>query len=106
MKPKLRHFLWKYMHDWFPTNCVKRKRGVRCKEICRRYGLKLESREHLFFHCEESKPIWKLALIKWEREQHLRGNFETWWKAINERQKKRGPDLESKKCLAIPRVEV
>lgn len=68
VKPKLKHFLWKCIHDWLPTNCAIRRREVRCDETCRRCGMDRESREHLFFHYEDSMLIWKLAPIRWDRQ--------------------------------------
>lgn len=97
MKPKLKHFLWKCMHNWLPTNGVVKKRGVNCEEICKRCGLDKESREHLFFHCQESKLIWKLAPIKWTKQQPLTGNFVEWWKAINNAVK----DEQGKKAVEL-----
>lgn len=82
VKMKLKHFLWKCIHSWLPTNEAVRKRGVKCDTICRRCEMSSESKEHIFFQCPESMFVWKLAPISWEHFSHLIGNFEDWWNMI------------------------
>lgn len=83
VKPKLKHFLWKCIHNWLATNSAVRERGVMLDEVCRRCGRDKEIQEHLFFHCEESTLIWKLSPVKWDGFQYLTGSFEDWWRAIS-----------------------
>lgn len=56
VKPKLKHFLWKCLHNWIATGCALQKRGMEIDKICRRCGAHQQTREHLFFHCHS--PNW------------------------------------------------
>lgn len=64
VKPKLKYFLWKCIHDWLASNTAIKKRGVMIDEICRRSGMEKESMKHHFFHCKNSMLICKFALVK------------------------------------------
>lgn len=57
IKPKLKHFLWRCLHDWLATGSTIQKRGMTVDGTCRRCGLAEETREHMFFHCSESVII-------------------------------------------------
>lgn len=65
-KPKLKHFLWKCLHNWLATRCTMVRIGMKVDEMCKRCGMKKETREQLFFHCHESALIWKLELVSWD----------------------------------------
>lgn len=71
VKLKMKHFLWKCIHNWLATGTTVKPRGMGIDETCKRCGLATESREHLFFHCQESALIWKLAPVSWEGIQNL-----------------------------------
>lgn len=79
---KLKHFLWRCIHGWLDTASVVKGRGIPAYDICCRYGLVSETREHLFFHCMEFALIWKLAPIQWDGLHQLTWSFVDWWRAI------------------------
>lgn len=83
IKPKLKHFLWRCLHNWLATSQVVRKRGLEIDTICRKCGAEKETREHLFFHCHESALIWKLAPVGWDGLQQYTHSFEAWWKMLS-----------------------
>lgn len=56
-----------------------------------------ETREHLFFHYEQSMLIWKNAPVKWDKFVHLTDSFGDWWKAIN----KERQDSQVKKGIEL-----
>lgn len=58
IKPKLRHFLWKCLHNWLGTGVAVRGRGMIVDDVCKRCREGKETREHLFFYCHESALIW------------------------------------------------
>lgn len=82
IKPKLKHFMWRCLHDWLTTGCAIKRRGIEADDICKRCGVATETREHLFFHCQESIHIWKLAPLNWEGLQYSTDSFEDWWKRL------------------------
>lgn len=82
IKLKLKHFLWRCIHNWLATGSVVKGRGMAVDAICRRCGLAEETREHLFFQCMDSAVIWKLAPLSWESLQGGTNSFEDWWKYI------------------------
>lgn len=61
VKPKLKHFLRRCLHNWLATIAVIQDKGMAVDAICRRCGAEKETREHLFFHYSESAVIWKLT---------------------------------------------
>lgn len=63
VKPKLKHFLWRALHNWVATGSAIKNRGIEVDVICKRCGMDQETQEHLFFHCEEAALVWKLAPI-------------------------------------------
>lgn len=83
IKPKLRHILWRCLHNWLATGHATKKRGMEVDDICRRCGMESETREHLLFHCQESILIWKLVHIKWDGINHLIDLFEDWWGTVS-----------------------
>lgn len=83
VKPKVKIFLWKCLHDWLATNMAIQKKGMQVDETCRRCGLAKESREYIFFHCVDFVLIWKLAPVSWERFHHLIDPFVHWWRSIS-----------------------
>lgn len=82
VKPKLKHFLWKCLHNWLAIGKAIKRRGLHIDEVCHRCGMEIETREHLLFQCQESKLIWKHAPVCWEGIHDLTVSFEEWWKAI------------------------
>lgn len=82
VKPKLKHFLWKCLHNWVATGTAIRRRGLGSDDICHRCGLEAETMEHLFFRCPESMIIWKLAPVSWDGSQCPTVSFEEWWKSL------------------------
>lgn len=60
-------------------------------ETGRRCMMEKESTEYLFFHCDDSSLIWKLAPVKWDKYQHLNGSFVDWWKAVSQAGQDRQP---------------
>lgn len=82
VKPKLKHFLWKCLHNWLAMGSVMKRRGLRIDETCKRCGLGEETIEHLFFQCHESSLIWKLAPVGWDGILNQTATFDDWWRAI------------------------
>lgn len=82
IKPKLKHFLWRCLHNWLATGGAIRQRGMEMDDVCKRCGLAKETRDHMFFQCPDSLLVWKLAPLNWEGIQHLTDSFEAWWKSI------------------------
>lgn len=82
VKPKLKHFLWRSIHNWLATGSAVRVRGTEIDDTCRRCGLEEETRKHIFFHCQESQLVWKLAPVSWEGILRTTEHFEDWWMSL------------------------
>lgn len=83
VKTKLKHFLWRCIHNWLATSSVIKQRGMVVDDICKRCEAGIETREHLFFfHYDASAEIWKLAPLSWEGVQAQTSSFEEWWRRI------------------------
>lgn len=57
VKPKLKNFLWCVIHGWIATSSTIRNREMVVDAICKRCEMAQETREHLFFHCEEAALV-------------------------------------------------
>lgn len=82
VKPKLKHFLWRCIHNWLATGSAVRKGRMEVDDTCRRCGFEKKIREQLSFHCPESSLIWKVAPISQEGIHRLIDSFEEWWMTI------------------------
>lgn len=51
VKPKLKHFLWRCLHNWLAVDSTVKVRGMEIDETCKRCGMGKETREHIFFNC-------------------------------------------------------
>lgn len=87
IKAKLKHFLWRCVHNWLATGEALKGRGMDIDDRCKRCGLETETREHLMFHCPESELIWKLAPLRWDRMLDHTYSFEDWWRSLSSAQK-------------------
>lgn len=56
--PKLKYFLWKAATNSLPTGENLRKRGLLADTACSRCG-EPETLDHILFHCEFAKEVWK-----------------------------------------------
>lgn len=61
IKKKVQHFIWKVCHNRIPVNVNLNKREVDINKTCKLCRDDPETIEHMFFHCERTKLIWKLA---------------------------------------------
>uniref|UniRef100_A0A803NGM9 CCHC-type domain-containing protein n=1 Tax=Cannabis sativa TaxID=3483 RepID=A0A803NGM9_CANSA len=60
--PKIKHFVWKLVYNWIPTNANLAKRGVDVDNICVRCsGHVVETAAHALWECKRSKEIWALG---------------------------------------------
>lgn len=66
IKKKIQHFIWRVCHNRIPVNSSLRKRGIELDKSCRFCGEGREIVEHLFFHFDQAKTIWKLTPVQWE----------------------------------------
>lgn len=82
IKPKLKHFLWRVLHNWLAIGSVVKERWMNVDDTCRRCELAKETREHLFFHCTDSALVWKVAPLSWIGIHKLTASFEDWWKIV------------------------
>ncbi|XP_027157869.1 uncharacterized protein LOC113759492 [Coffea eugenioides] len=84
IKHKVKHFLWKCLHDILPTHDNIFKRTGKGEPWCRRCGESAETLEHLLFFCRTSEQIWKTFPIQWDGLEHLKGSFWSWWESLQQ----------------------
>ncbi|XP_071902615.1 uncharacterized protein [Coffea arabica] len=83
-KHKIKHFLWKCLHDILPTHENIFRRTGKGEPWCRSCGESAETLEHLLFFCRTSEQIWKAFPIKWDGLEHLKGSFWSWWESLQQ----------------------
>uniref|UniRef100_A0A803PD49 Reverse transcriptase zinc-binding domain-containing protein n=1 Tax=Cannabis sativa TaxID=3483 RepID=A0A803PD49_CANSA len=65
--PKIKHFVWKLVYGWLPTNSTLATRHVMCSDICTRCSKEThESIFHALWECKASHTVWKLYGLKLE----------------------------------------
>ncbi|XP_027150166.1 uncharacterized protein LOC113750386 [Coffea eugenioides] len=82
IKHKLKHFLWKCLHNILPTNEEVHRRTCKGDKWCKCCGEEVETLEHLFFNCKAREEAWKTFPIKWDGIQESSWNFWKWWEAL------------------------
>lgn len=66
VKFKLKHFLWKCLHNCLPVNeMIHRRTGIGT-QVCTICGEGVGTVEHVLFDCESAKRIWKLSPVHGE----------------------------------------
>nr|XP_027060725.1 uncharacterized protein LOC113687277 [Coffea arabica] len=83
-KHKIKHFLWKCLHDILPTHENIFRRIGKGEPWCRGCGESAETLEHLLFFCRTTEQIWKTFPIKWDGLEHLKGSFWLWWESLQQ----------------------
>lgn len=63
IKKKIQHFIWRACHNRIPVGANLMKKGVQIDGICKQCGEGMETGEHLFFQCANSRLIWRLAPV-------------------------------------------
>ncbi|GER28156.1 RNA-directed DNA polymerase (reversetranscriptase)-related family protein [Striga asiatica] len=66
IKHKLKHFLWRVLHNAIPTSHNLWLRKCQSQQSCRLCGEDSESLEHIFFSCERASLVWKIAPVSWD----------------------------------------
>lgn len=51
-------------------------------DTCKIYGEGKATIEHVMFHCEVVKRIWKMALAKWDGLEQQTGSIKEWWNKL------------------------
>ena len=59
--PKIKIFLWQMCHNTLPVRGTLFRRGYRIEPHCPLCTNDIESTEHLFQECPQSKTVWDLA---------------------------------------------
>ncbi|KAK6158751.1 hypothetical protein DH2020_006065 [Rehmannia glutinosa] len=83
IKLKIKHFLWKCIHDSLPVLSNIKRRGIKVDATCGWCGDGEETLEHVLFTCERAKLVWKLALVNWECIIHKDISFKEWWMCVS-----------------------
>ncbi|KAL3522375.1 hypothetical protein ACH5RR_015209 [Cinchona calisaya] len=82
LKHKVKHFIWKCIHNIFPVKENINRRVQQGDNICCSCGREVESIEHCLFLCEAAEKIWKVAPISWEEIKNLKFSFSRWWEGL------------------------
>ncbi|XP_027148760.1 uncharacterized protein LOC113749274 [Coffea eugenioides] len=84
MKYKLKHFIWKGLHNILPVNEVIKRRVGKGSELCACCGEQPETLEHMFFFCKHAELIWKASPMQWDGLVEFRKSFWLWWNSLME----------------------
>lgn len=90
VKEKIKHFLWKCINGTLPVRTQIFSRTKAGDPVCKGCGDQVESVEHLLFHCNRAKEVWKLVPLQWDGAADLTGNFKNWWWTIMEATSRNG----------------
>ncbi|XP_027151033.1 uncharacterized protein LOC113751285 [Coffea eugenioides] len=88
IKHKLKHFLWKCLHNILPANEEVYRRTGKGDKWCKCCGEEVETLEHLLFLCKAREEAWKTFCIKWDSIQESSWNFWKWWEALQRARRK------------------
>lgn len=87
MKKKVQHLVWRVCHNKIPVEVNLKKTGIKVEGVCRQCGEEMETVEHLFFHCQRARNIWKLAPVQWDGLQQFTWSLKLWWRKQGEAEK-------------------
>lgn len=76
--PKVRHFVWRALHNTLPVGEALMRRGMECDPTCERCGEGKEDVGHLLLTCPMSKRIWYASPLRLKIEDDYRGSFKGW----------------------------
>ncbi|CAA0838802.1 Unknown protein [Striga hermonthica] len=79
IKGKIKHFIWRSFNNTLPVSNNLKKRGLDVDWVCHRCGDGVETVEHLFFQCDLSKQVWKMAPVNWDFCNASTDSFKVWW---------------------------
>ncbi|CAA0825449.1 Unknown protein [Striga hermonthica] len=79
LKPKLKSFLWRCIHDSLPVAEKLHARGILPTSWCQICGEGIESLVHVLFHCDKAKKVWSIAPVSWNQKLIKPDNFKGWW---------------------------
>ena len=93
MKPKIKHFIWRCLHNSIPVNELIHRRIGTGSTLCKCCGEGEETVEHMIFFCKMAEPRWTLAPIQWDGLLQWRENIWRWWEGLLQARKRtRGED--------------
>ncbi|GER40111.1 Ypt/Rab-GAP domain of gyp1p superfamily protein [Striga asiatica] len=79
IKPKLRNFLWRCLHNWIGTSSALRRKKLDINGNCCWCDEEEETLEHLMFQCDRAKIVWKLAGLSWDCLMNKSTTLTDWW---------------------------
>ncbi|GAA0148328.1 hypothetical protein LIER_07803 [Lithospermum erythrorhizon] len=59
--PRVRNFLWKWLHNVLPTKVNLRPRGVKIEDCCPLCNSAPETAEHVFLYCPVTARFWYMT---------------------------------------------
>ncbi|GER51708.1 RNA-directed DNA polymerase (reversetranscriptase)-related family protein [Striga asiatica] len=75
VKPKLKVFLWRCIHNSLPVAEKLNIKGIISSPLCCFCGENSENQTHIFFHCERAQIVWKLFPVQWDDAHIKADNF-------------------------------
>ncbi|XP_071901071.1 uncharacterized protein [Coffea arabica] len=79
VKHKIKLFIWRCITNTLTARETIFRRTKQGSPFCSRCGDKVETVEHILFHCSQAQQVWKIAPVQWDGIQSLTGCFKQWW---------------------------
>lgn len=81
---KVRHFIWKCMHNAIAVMDNLNRKGIDINPLCPRCHKERETVEHIFFRCKETKVVWQLSPIIFGSVGEWKNmTFHQWWSSCS-----------------------
>ena len=82
IKHKIKLFIWRCITNTLIARETIFRRTRQGSPFCSRCGDKVETVEHILFHCTQAQQVWKIAPVQWDVIQNLTGCFKQWWATL------------------------